>query len=276
MAKRKRSKTAAAAAPTAALPAEKKSKKAEQSVAGKKSVKGGDGVVEKKAQTADKAATAKMSVDVDENDDNIEMELDELVAAGGALAQLGAHDAAAELFAKALAMSPENVDIMRSLAKAFVESDQSKEALSQYREIVRLAPQHVASWFDLGTLLVEANDVDGAIEALKRVISLEDGHTAAFASLASCYGEKGDIDAAIALFEGAVQKHPTMAKFHCNLATMLAARGQKKDMERAVDVYGTAARLDPDTRAEVLEDLAELHDAMGDAAKAKAVRESIS
>ncbi|RHY31207.1 hypothetical protein DYB32_003678 [Aphanomyces invadans] len=275
MAKRKRSKTAAAAAaPTAALPAEKKSKKAEQSVAGKKSVKGGDGVVEKKAQTTDKAATAKMSVDVDENDDNIEMELDELVAAGGALAQLGAHDAAAELFAKALAMSPENVDIMRSLAKAYVESDQSNEALSQYREIVRLAPQHVASWFDLGTLLVEANDVDGAIEALKRVISLEDGHSAAFASLASCYGEKGDIDAAIALFEGAVQKHPTMAKFHYNLATMLAARGQKKDMERAVDVYGTAARLDPDTRAEVLEDLAELHDAMGDAAKAKAVRDA--
>ncbi|RHY68008.1 hypothetical protein DYB30_009435 [Aphanomyces astaci] len=251
MAKRKRNKAATAAASSdSPAPTEKKAKK----------------VSKKRAPTPAKEKDGDDDDEGDDDKDDIEMDLDELVAAGGALSQLGAHDAAAEILAQALALSPGNVDIMSSLASAYEASAQKDEALVLVRQITQVAPTHASSWFQLSALLVESNDVDGAVDALKRVIELEDT-PAAYAALASCYGEQGNIDAAVSLFEDGVLKHPTSGKFHFNLATMLAARGRKKDRKRAVEMYGKAAALDPETRAEVLQDLAELHKAMGETDK---------
>ncbi|CAK4717120.1 hypothetical protein LEN26_006493 [Aphanomyces euteiches] len=225
-----------------------------------------------------KKSQEESSEDEEGKEDEVEMDFDELVMAGGALQQLGAHDAAAETFAKALALSPDNIDVMVSLASAYEASEQAEEAIRLYRDIVALAPSKAAMWFRLGSLLVEQNELTDAIEALKKVIELDDAgeEGAAYAALASCYGEQGDLDAAIALFENGVERHPESAKFHFNLATMLNARGGKKDRQKAVTLYEKAAELDPENRAEALEDLAALHEAMGKADKAKEVRERLT
>ncbi|KAF0698477.1 Aste57867_10900 [Aphanomyces stellatus] len=220
-----------------------------------------------------KVVVKKQDVKEEENEDEeIEMDFDELVAAGSALHQLGAHDAAAETYEKALEKEPGNIDVMSSLAAAYDASEQKEEAVKMYRRVVALAPTNAQVWFRLGSLLVEQDAVPDAIKALEKVIDLEeDDSGGAYAALASCYGEQGDLDAAVALFDGAVKKHPASAKFQYNLATMLSARGGKKDRARAVALYEKAMELDPDSRDEMAEDLAELYEAMGESKKAAAV-----
>ncbi|OQR91874.1 hypothetical protein ACHHYP_04280 [Achlya hypogyna] len=226
-----------------------------------------------KGKAVAKPATKKAS---QESDDEVEMDFDELVAAGGALQQLGAIEAATETFEKALALQPDDVDVMNSLANAYEACEEKAKAILLYEKVVAKVPTTAVAWFALGTLYQEKENLDKAIEAFRKVIDLDDDNASvAFAALANCYGEKGDIDGAVAVFEGAVAKDPVNPKYQYNLATMLVARGSKADQAKAVGIYETALTLETSRQREIYEDLAELFDTMGQHKRAQEARKKM-
>ncbi|KDO29845.1 hypothetical protein SPRG_19727 [Saprolegnia parasitica CBS 223.65] len=213
----------------------------------------------------------------DSEDDEVEMDFEELVAAGAALQKLGAVDAAAETFAKALAMQPEDVDVMSSLAHAYEACDEKTKAIALHEKVVTRVPTNAPTWFALGALYQDVEKLEKAISAFRKVIALDDANASvAFAALANCYGEQGDIDGAVGVFESAVAKDPSNAKYQYNLATMLVARGTKADQKKAITAYEAALALETNRQRDIYDDLAALYDSMGDKAKAAHAREMMA
>ncbi|OQR94616.1 hypothetical protein THRCLA_22223 [Thraustotheca clavata] len=233
--------------------------------------------VDKKPKNkADGKKKATKESDENKSDDELEMDFDELVAASGALQQLGASEAAAESLEKAHAMRPDDVDVLASLAAAYEASDDKEKAIKTYEKVVAAPASNALSWFSLGTLYQEHEQLDKAISAFRKVIDLdEENVSVTYAALANCYGDKGDIDGAVGVFEAAVAKFPENANYQYNLATMLVARGTKDDQKKAITLYEKAATLSTDRQEEIYEDLAQLLDSMGEKKQAKQARKKI-
>ncbi len=77
-----------------------------------------------------------------------------------------------ELIQKSLANSANQVEALRRVAGALVESHQYDLALEYSRQIIVLQPDNLESLMDLGSLQTMAGDIAGAKETLRRALQL--------------------------------------------------------------------------------------------------------
>jgi cytochrome c-type biogenesis protein CcmH/NrfG len=78
---------------------------------------------------------------------------------------------AAEVYAKALEVRPDDVDVRSDRGGALLQSQQIDEAIKELRAVLAKNPTHPQALFILGVALIEGkNDREGALENWKKLV----------------------------------------------------------------------------------------------------------
>lgn len=194
---------------------------------------------------------------------------------GEALARLGALDAAADAFGRALAARPgfgkaannlmlalvqggrgaEAVqratawvaesprDADRHMTLGLAQSEQDVEAaVATFRRVLALAPRHALARYNLALVLQRADRLPEAAEELRRAIQIEP-RPEAYYSLGVISWHRGDLAAAEASLRAAVAAEPRYAAAFSTLGAVLKER---RDWAGATAALQRAIALKPD------------------------------
>jgi len=125
---------------------------------------------------------------------------------------------------------------------AYVEQDQFREAVIEYKNAVRDRPDHSGLHWKLASSALKTGDVPAAATALRRVVQLDPAHFDARWSLGDLYLAAGKTREVAKLAEGLLVARPQ------HPAGFLLRAGIALDEDRIVDAIGSlkqAAALDP-------------------------------
>ena len=173
----------------------------------------------------------------------------------------------------------DRVALLRSQAKASVDSKRPQEAIDLYREALKISPHDASLYYEvaviegsLGRLAAEQADLkraeaedptmaavhnqlgvsaiqEGNYDEAKRELELslqrEPLYFAAMGNLGVAYARTGDTPRAIACFQRATDLNPTYEQGHLNLGVLLAASGS---LQAADEELGRALMIDPNDK----------------------------
>lgn len=167
-----------------------------------------------------------------------------LVAAGMQLLQEDKTDDAIEKFKEVLRENPDNVDAMRALASAYLQSNQKMgDAEALLRRTVQIAPDFAAAWMLLGAILNEQGRYRDSIAAYRKSAELEPDNAQAHGSLGNALAHAGDAEQADRAFAQAVRLEPKSAGLQMGHAHVLKTLG---DQSGALRAYRAAIAVKPD------------------------------
>ncbi len=86
---------------------------------------------------------------------------------------LGKHNEAIKLLETSVRKFPDNPEFRRRLSEAYFQAGKSKEALTQYDNLLQADSMNFEAWYEKALLLVEMGDTTAAIDALARSYSLQ-------------------------------------------------------------------------------------------------------
>ncbi|MFM7320139.1 MAG: tetratricopeptide repeat protein, partial [Armatimonadota bacterium] len=144
------------------------------------------------------------------------------------LRRTGRRDEAEREMETALAASPDDPELVRTLAGFYLDradrDDRLRKALALSEKAVALAPDDERAWLQFGQCLAQWNELGRAARCLEHVIDLEPGYGPGYLELARVYARMGDKDSnaeMLALY----QKYVKFEQRHDTLQTR--ARGPK-------------------------------------------------
>ena len=129
---------------------------------------------------------------------------------GNELSQAGKFQEAADEYLKALALDPENVDVLTNLGVAYYNLGKLDEAVEQYAKAVKLAP----------------NDGD-----------IRSNLAAAYVQKYQANGDKDQLNQALQGYKKAVELKPDLAEAHFGLGVVYALLGQNQDAIQALETF---------------------------------------
>jgi protein O-GlcNAc transferase len=168
------------------------------------------------------------------------------------LRSLGRLDEAAAALEAAIALRPDSVDALVSLAMLMHEQGRADEAFAVIAQAIALAPNHVGARISLGRLEHLRGNLAAAEAAYRRALADEPGLVSALASLGAVLKDRGDLAAAAECLGQALTRAPNAPVVHCQMGDVLVRLGRTAD---AVEAFGWAIALQPD--------LAEAHAGLG-------------
>ena len=120
-------------------------------------------------------------------------------------------------------------------------------AADAYREALAINPKHSAAHFNLGSVLTESGKFSSAIEAYGKAIELEPKFSGAYNGMGVALAGNGELEAGIVALSKAIELNPARAKFHIDLAWLLATCRdlQYRDPARAIALAEKATELNP-------------------------------
>ena len=157
--------------------------------------------------------------------------------------QLGKHDFAAELIAKAVAIKPDDADAHANLALALQALGRLDDAVASYRKALALKPDHAEALFNLGNALKDLKHFQEAAESYRKVVALRPEIAAAHGNLGTMLAELGRLEEAVACYRQALLLEPDDATGHNNLGTALAELGE---LDQAAVSFRKALALKPE------------------------------
>ena len=99
-------------------------------------------------------------------------------------AVMGDHAAAADLFERALALNPHEVEAMVALAGLHRTAGRLRDAALRCDQAIALAPGHADAWLERAYVMAAGGVMDEARRCYGEVVSRAPGHGAAHAGLA--------------------------------------------------------------------------------------------
>lgn len=187
---------------------------------------------------------------------------------GDLLAARGEYARAAEAFARARSLEPDNVSVLERVAWVANETGQLDEAIAANEAIVARTPEKAEAWAALGDLYSRKGRPDKAEQAYRKVVELDpkNAYKTFFNIGVLIEGRPRLTDAdnrkAVEAFRKAIEIEPGYAPAHRHLAYALLRAG---DLEGAKGEFSTYLRLAPDA-ADAAEIRAML-DSLGSAGK---------
>lgn len=161
----------------------------------------------------------------------------------------GRFDPAAQTFAAALSLTPEDPDLWRDLASVYSASDRDEEALTAIRTSLDLDPHNPQSWQTLAGIADRLDDIETAEDAYRRTIALNPKAPAAHLGLGLLLFRKKRYEDALAAVRASVALDPVNGLAHYALGHLSFIACDFAGCARAFD---EAARLtlplDPPTR----------------------------
>jgi tetratricopeptide (TPR) repeat protein len=159
---------------------------------------------------------------------------------GDALERIGALDAAADAYGRALAVRPSLRKASNSLVLTLVKAGRAPEAVARARAIVAAAPDDPDAHFTLG-LAQSEQDVAEAMASFRRALELDPRHALARYNLALVLKREDRLAEAVEQLREAIAIAPR-AEAHYSLAVILWHQGE---LNRAAASLKAAVAADP-------------------------------
>ncbi|MBN1826172.1 MAG: tetratricopeptide repeat protein [Candidatus Eisenbacteria bacterium] len=166
----------------------------------------------------------------------------EWILAGRNLAMEERTAEAAEIFLKALAVDPENVDALNRLAQCRHKLGEREDEERTYRRILEIDPDHAITWNNLGILTEMDGDREGALACYDRAVQIDSTFADAWVNRGILLVQDGAAEQAWRDFTRALRVDPGQAKAHYGKAMILHERG---DLEGVIRELRLSLRADP-------------------------------
>jgi tetratricopeptide (TPR) repeat protein len=157
--------------------------------------------------------------------------------------QAGKWDAAADLFRKALALDPQNVQIGYGLGLALYWKGDQDAAARQFEAVLQRSPDHVETRFNLAVLLAQQQHYREALTHFGAVARQEPGRADVQVGQAEMLRNLGDLNASVPHWRRAVELDPANAVAWAEGAKALISLERYK---QARDWLDAARKLHPD------------------------------
>src|SRR5215208_964011 len=141
---------------------------------------------------------------------------EELLEQGETLAEEGLLEDALSRFEQALALEPENPEVIEAIGRALLGLDRTEEAEASFLDALEFDPDWVAPRMGLATLAMRNDEPFKAIHHLERATALDPEYPDAFVELGRYYGLMGEPSLAHATFERWIRQHPEDADMLIN------------------------------------------------------------
>ena len=165
---------------------------------------------------------------------------------GTSFALAGNAEQAATEFQLALAIHPNDPQVLNNLGNALQQTGQCERAVEAYRRALAVRPDYAGAWSNLGKALEESGSIDEAIEAYRKAIALRPDFPEAHYNLGNALRMRDRLDDAIEAYERALALRPNHAATHSNLGNALKDAGR---IDEAIAHYRRAWDLGADARA---------------------------
>jgi len=152
---------------------------------------------------------------------------------------------------KAIERSPDWHDPHYVLALTLTELAELKEAIGEYKQVVKLATKDepkILSFYNMGNAYADLGEYQNAIDSYKQAIKLDPTLSKPHNNLGLAYAALGRFAEAKAEFAEAVRLKPDYAEAHYNLGVAYLQLGRKQDAE---EQKKTLAKLKSDLTAKL-------------------------
>lgn len=141
---------------------------------------------------------------------------EELLEQGETLAEEGLLKDALSRFEQALALVPDNPEVIEAIGRALLGLERTEEAEASFLDALELDPDWVAPRIGLATLAMHNDEPFKVIHHLERATALDPEYPDAFVELGRYYGFMGEPGLARATFERWTRQHPEDADMLIN------------------------------------------------------------
>ncbi len=162
---------------------------------------------------------------------------------GNALKESGSAEEAIACYQNAIALNPHYAEAHNNLGISYKEQGKLDEAISCYQTALRLKPNYVEAHHNLGIIWRLQGKLDPAIDYFRQAIALKPNYVDAHTSLGSTLHQQGKLDEAIAQFNHLLTLKPDSAETYNNLAMVLQEQGK---VEAAIAAFKQALVIRPD------------------------------
>jgi tetratricopeptide (TPR) repeat protein len=159
---------------------------------------------------------------------------------GEALERIGALDAAADSYRRALDVRPAFRKASNNLILALVKTGKGPEAVERARALIAESPGDTDRYFTLG-LAQSEQDVEGSIQTFRKVLQMAPQHTLARYNLALVLRRADRLPDALAELEFLVRTNPR-PEAHYTMGIIYWHQG---DLDRATNALRAAIGVDP-------------------------------
>ena len=143
-------------------------------------------------------------------------EFEELLEQGETLAGEGLLEEALARFEQALALEPDNPEVIEATGRVLLELGRAEEAEASFLDALELDPEWVAPRMGLAALAIRNDEPFKVVHHLERATALDFEYPDAFVELGRYYGLMGEPGLARATFERWTRTHPDDADMLIN------------------------------------------------------------
>jgi tetratricopeptide (TPR) repeat protein len=143
-------------------------------------------------------------------------EFEELLEQGETLAGEGLLEEALSRFEQALALAPDNPEVIEAIGRALLSLDRAEEAEASFLDALELDPDWVAPRMGLAALAMRNDEPFKVVHHLERATASDPEYPDAFVELGRYYGLMGEPGLARATFERWTRLHPEDADMLIN------------------------------------------------------------
>lgn len=182
---------------------------------------------------------------------------------GIAAQNLGDHAGAADCFQRALAALPDDADLHIGLGVALYRLGRESEGLTHLRRACELAPDSASAWYNLAEGLWPQGEADAVIVALQRTLAIDPSHVRAGVGLARAQAGLGRVEEATGGLREVLRHQPDCVEAWLALADLKIVAFDEQDvhlLERAL----AKRNLSPDARIRLGFVLARAEEDQGD------------
>jgi Flp pilus assembly protein TadD len=151
---------------------------------------------------------------------------DALHLLGVLASQVGQHQAALELIARAISLNPRAAEYHGNLGVALGELGRTGEAIAAYQRAIALQPNAAQYHNNLGSALRKEGRLDEAVTSYHQALYLRPDYADPHYNLANIYKDVGKFDEAAARYRHALALRPDWLVAYNNLGNALCAAGR--------------------------------------------------
>jgi len=163
-----------------------------------------------------------------------------------ALTKAGKAPEAIALFQQALAIEPDNTEILRQYAKALAKDKQFEQAFAVFEKALEIEPDNIDTLRNYGTALDRADRYDKAFYVFKKAVKVDPRDVRILYSYGSFLKRNGDINQAVLIFDKLLQVEPNNPRSLNSYANALVTSGQHK---KASILFNRSLKVKPNNSA---------------------------
>lgn len=148
-------------------------------------------------------------------------------------------------FQKALENSPNHLKALRGLAASYAQSNQTEEAIQQYKKLTQVDLTNGVAWLNLGAIYISQENYKEAVKAVRSGMMKEKRSAIGYYYLGEAHIGLNQSSMAMTAFKEAIKLDPEMINAHIGLANYYLSM---KSHAQAIKYFEQAVKVKPDSQ----------------------------